>query len=310
MPPPHVEILKRRLKRLSSVPDNFIGRMKAVQVDQYNRIVMLLKRLDLAGDVIDSRSKSNYQLVDKLREDLHDYILRSDYADAVKEFAGEFNKQKKVNEEYYKTISSDFDAIAADEIVNKIQKSTVRNLYIDKLNSDYLAPLEGILNTAISSQAGFDETLRYIRLFVEGNDEVDGSISRYAKQLAHDSFANADRAYGNAVSDELELDFYLWAGGEVPGTRCFCIERHEKYYHWKEIAAWGRGEDVGECGFPWQGMNKATDENTIFVYAGGHNCLHTVAGVSTFDVPREVILRNVENGNYSPSEFERKEFGL
>lgn len=302
--PPNTEILKRKLKRLQAVPDTFLGRLKAIQREQFTLVVSKLKRLDLVSNSI-AASRKNFLLIDTLREDLYHELLRSEYVDVVKDFATEFDKQKALNEDYYDTTS-----VNGDASVSAIKRQTVEALITDSVKSNYLTPLESVLNNAVSSNAGFDETLKIIQLFIEGSDEVDGSIQRYSKQIAHDSFANSDRAYSNIVSDELGFEFYLYAGTEVPTTRCFCDERHGKFYHWKEIAAWGRGDNVGDCGFPWQGMNRATNEDTIFNYAGGYNCLHTIAGVSIFDTPADVVRRNVENGNYEPSEYESKVFNL
>jgi hypothetical protein len=305
-----LELLNKKNRRLRTIPDTFLKRLNQIQRLQYDIITAKLKQLQIRGETI-TPSRANLLIVDELREELRENLATGEYVDAVREFSREFDKQKAVNSEYYSSLDAGrYSGEVADEVVRNIKQSTVRALIEDTINPGFLNPIENVLNTAVADGAGFAETLKYIRNFVEGDENVDGGLLRYAKQLAHDSFANADRGYSGAVADELELEFFIYAGGEVAATRCFCDKRAGKYYHYKEIEAWGRGEGLGECGFPWAGMNRATDDKTIFTYAGGYNCMHSIQGVSIFMVPPDDVQRNVDNGNYSPTEFERVELGL
>ena len=164
----------------------------------------------------------------------------------------------------------------------------------------------------VTSGAGFRESVASIRDFVEGTDTTNGKLLQYSKQIAHDQFAFSDRGYTNAVSDELEAEWYFYAGDEIPTSRCFCIERHDKYWHYKEIEKWGEGQDLGECksGDLWKGAHIDTNAQTIFVYLGGYFCMHSLQPVSIFVVPKEIVERNIANGNYEPSVFEIDEIGL
>lgn len=305
-----IERLLKKNRRLRSVPDSFIKKLSVVEKNQFFLIAEKMRSFQTKGVSI-TISKANLLIIDDLKAELRADLLAGDYKTIVKEFIKEFDGQKKINEEYYSDVSKNpFSTEVADQLVKTIKTQTVEALMHDTIEKDYLRPLETILNNSVGTGAGFDETLRRINTFIEGEQDADGRLQQYAKQLAHDSFANSDRAFGSAVADELQLDFFLYAGDEIATTRCFCLSRHGKFYHRKEIAAWGRGEDVGDCGFPWKGMNEATDENTIFNYAGGYNCMHTIAGVSIFDTPTDDIQRNISNGNYEPSKYETENLDL
>lgn len=303
--------LKKKNERLISVPAKFVKGVKKAQSGSYNLIVAGLK-LETVGDYIKA-SEKNFLAVDEMRQRLKDYLLTGDYKDAVAEYAGEFEAQKTFNKDYFDSILSGgekYSLTVADNIVSNIKKNTVELLINDSLNKDFLTPLESVLNNAVATGASYQETVSFIRTFVEGNEEVDGGILRYAKQLAHDSFANSDRAYSNAIADDLEGEWFVWSGESIETTRCFCHERKNKYFHYKEIEAWGRGENVGSCGFPWAGMNRDTNDKTIFIYGGGYGCLDSIMMVSVFDVPEEDFKRNIANGNYEPSEYEKEFFGV
>lgn len=283
-----------------------------MQREVFKALLKKLASLETVNGQIVSSLK-NMEVVDSIRNFLHDELLATNYPKAVKEFADEFTVQSQLTKSYYAAaFETNFSTAVADAVVKQIKKQVVQALITDSVQAGFLTPLENVLTVAVNSGASFAETVASIRNFVEGSDKVDGRILQYSKQLAHDSFANSDRAYNSQIADELDIEWYLWAGGEVAQSRCFCIERHGKYYHYKEVEAWGRGEDIGDCKTDngWAGMNRATNEKTIFTYGGGYGCLHTVAGVSIFDVPKEDVERNVKNGNYELSKTEMGFFGL
>jgi len=301
-----------RLNRLITVPDAFLERLPAVQRRVFEKLLERLSKLQTKDGNILFNSE-NKRIIESLRTYIHDELLSTDYPKAVKNFSDEFITQGNLTKSYYQSaFDTTFSTALAESSVKTIQKSVVRSLITDSVEANFLTPLENVLNIAVQSGAGFTDTVKNIREFVEGSDTTDGRILQYSKQLAHDSFANADRSYNAVVSDELGIEWYLWAGGEIATSRCFCIERHGKYYHRKEVEMWGRKEGLGDCnvGDGWAGMNRNTDEKTIFIYGGGYGCLHTVAGVSIFDVPKEDVRRNVDNGNYTPSKVEAEYFGV
>lgn len=305
-------IIKEKQRRLEDVPGKVLSQVEKTQKRIFEEIISLANELTLKDGFIEPTSK-NLALVDRIVSDLRIAITDSEYFDAVKEFGKQFDVQQKVNEKYFKEAFEDFKSPdIAEAMVNQAKKATVEALLGAPLDVNWLNPLQKTLTDLVSSGASWKESVKTIREFAEGSDEVDGKLLQYSKQIAHDAFAYSDRAYSNAVADDLEGEWYFYAGGELPTTRCFCEERFQQYFHFKEIEAFGRGENLGECrsGGLWQGANRNTNEQTIFLYAGGHNCLHSWVLVSIFDVPKEVVQRNIDNGNYEPSQFEIEEIGL
>lgn len=304
-----LDILKKKNRRLVVVPGEFLKNIVRVQGSVTDYITALIAKLHMNGDAFLADEKNN-ALIDELRVKVKEYLMNGDYIKSVTEFSKEFDTQKNLNNDYYAIVSEKtFSTALGDSIVQGIKRRTVRSLISDSLNKGFLDPIESVLYTAVGAGAGYLETVTSIQNFIKGNDEIDGAILRYAKQLAGDAFANADRGYSKVIVDDLGIDWFNWSGDIIASSRCFCIERHGKYYHRNEIMAWGRGENVGDCGYPWDGMNRDTNENTIFNYAGGYGpCLHSIMGVSIFDVPKEDVLRNVENGNHEASDFEKEFF--
>lgn len=305
-------IIKEKQSRLENIPNRLLSQVQKTQKRLFEEILSKANELTLKDGFIELSTK-NLALVDEIIADLRIAITDSEYFDAVKEFGKEFDLQQKINEKYFSQAFDDFKSPEiAEALVKQAKTATVDALLGAPLDVNWLKPMEKTLTDLVSSGASWKESVKTIRDFVEGNDEVDGKMLQYSKQIAHDAFAYSDRSYSNAVADELEGEWYFYAGGELPTTRCFCEERNGKYFHFKEIEAFGRGENLGDCksGDLWQGANRQTNEQTIFLYAGGHRCQHSWLLVSIFDTPKEVIQRNIDNGNYEPSQFEIEELGL
>lgn len=300
------DLIKKKNQRLQSIPDALLSVVEKTQKQIYSEIISLLDKLERTGGAI-TVSEQNLLIMSEIMDDLKKVLFESDYPDAVKDFAKEFDVQKKVNDDYFnKAFETEADKTVAEALVKKAKADAVQALLDSPLDDNFLKPIENILIDSIATGSGFTETLKAIQDFVEGSDDKDGKLLSYSKQIAHDDFAFSDRSYANAISDDLEVEWYYYSGGTLDTTRCFCKERHEKYFHYKEIQAWGEGKDLGECrsGDLWQGAVPSTNAQTIFIYAGGFGCIHSIMPVSVFQVPKDVIQRNIANGNYEPSDKE------
>ncbi len=299
------ELLSTKNKRLLSIPDEFLSAIEKVQKSFFTE---LLARLDVIERENGFISADYANLIEATQIDLKDVLDETKYDEVVKKFTDQFDAQKELNDKYFKESNSDFnvDSKFANEVYSQAKDDAVRLLMDSPLDEKFLKPLEDILFDSVSTGASWRETLSSIREYAEGGDSVDGKLLQYSKQIAHDSFAYADRLYTNAVADEMESEWYFYSGAEIATTRCFCKERHEQYFHYKEIEAWGRGENLADCkvGNLWAGADPNTNAQTIFIYAGGFNCGHSIMPVSVFDVPKSVIERNMNNGNYRPSDAE------
>jgi len=112
----------------------------------------------------------------------------------------------------------------------------------------------------------------------------------------------SDRSYTSAVSEDLQAEWFLYAGNTIKTSREFCVERHNHYYYYKTIEDWSH-ED-------WSGKIPGTNEKTIFTTAGGFSCRHSIIPVSINIVPRKVILDAIENWGFRPTDFEKRELDL
>lgn len=310
-------LINKKSDRLEDVPKEFLRSVEKYQKKLFVNVLVLLDNIkrDSEGKIIfSSEDLSNLNAVKAIQDEIKNFILGSDYVKFVDEFAQEFDVQALLANQYFSDVFPAFTrSIAAEATLAASKESAVTLLIGEPLDTNFLLPIKGLLENSVQSNASWTDTVQSIRDYVEGTEAADGRLLHYSKQIATDSFSISDRSYTNVISEEVEAQWYFIQGNLLPSTRCFCEQRKGKYFHWKEIAAWGDGLNIGECdlgGGTWAGMRAGTNAETIFNYFGGYGCVDSVNPVSVFDVPMEVIQRNIDNGNYEPTEKEMELLGI
>ena len=295
-------IIKQKVGRLETVPTKFEKMVFESQKKIFDDILSLLDKLERSnGSIV--MSSNNLLIVDEIAAETKKVILGGEYTQAVKEFAGEFDQQAIINSDYFdKAFGTFTETELAAQILTSTKTIAVEAM-IGSVDNNFVLPLKDLLTKSVSSGSSWVDMVKEIKEFAEGGKEVDGKLLRYAKQIASDTFATSDRSYTNAIVEDSDYVWFLYSGGVIGGTRIFCDQRNDRYYHKKEIEKWA---DIEK----WDGKVKGTDEKSIFIYAGGYNCKHSILPVSILLVPKLDIQRNIKNGNFIPSDFEKKELNL
>lgn len=291
-----------KIRRLSSVPDDFLKKIPRSESELYDRVIELLSRFEIKNGAF-AITNANLKLAAEISDLLRKSLLATDYVKAVTEFASQFDKQKKINQELF---SKAFPEFTVSSIANATVAIAKRNAIDMLLNSEpdvkLIKPLRDTLEQAVINGSGYKETLTSIRNFIEGTEDTDGALLRYSSRLAHDAFAISDASYISLVSEELDAEWFKYAGDVIATSREFCEQRHNQFFYYKEIESWGELE--------WDGKIPGTNSSTIYTYRGGFSCRHSIIPVSMFAVPMDVIKRNIENGNFTPTAKEAELLGL
>ena len=299
------ELIAEKTRRLTTVPDAYLSDVERAQKRLFPQIVDILRQLsvDSAGNII--LNAANLTLASDVKALVQDILSQSEYITAVREFASQMTEQGKVSNELF---AKAFDGFTPRPIAEALLKTTQRNavdLMVNAIGNQRFADVvRENIETAISSNAGFTETVRQLQTIVTGDDEVDGKLLQYNKQIAHDTFAIADRNYTSAVSEELEAEWFFYSGSEIETTRPFCAARHNEYFYYREIEQWP--STAGD----WAGRIPGTNSSTIYSYAGGYNCRHSIIPVSIRRVPESKIREAISKYGFEPTEAEAELLGL
>ena len=266
-----------------------------------NFIWKKLGELTLKADGTIEMSVANLKRAAKITEELKSILYQSDYIQAVTDFASSFDIQKKVTDKYFnkafpefKTIDTEF----ADAVFQSAKQNAVESLATSTVTTNFLEPLKKEINSIVSNGMDYKDAVKTIREYAIGKGERKGKLMQYSSQIAYDSIATSDRAYTSAIAESLDVEWFYYAGGLLPTSREFCIQRDAQYYHYKEVESWAK--------LNWQGKMENTTSQNIYEKCGGYNCNHTLIPISIDQVPKDVISRNKRNGNYIPTKFDEK----
>ena len=303
------EIIKLKIARLDDVPNLYTDGIKQVQKDIMQELLDSLEKLKRDEDGNIKKTKANLAIVEDIVRDLKKIFGRSEYISLTKEFINEFDEQAKITDSFFTKTFGDFDDNKFNELALQKSKEQAYELMagVPYVTTYLYNPVKSLLTDSIIAGDSYVKTVKAIKQVVQGgtikNKTLEGKLYRYAKQIAYDTFAVADRGYTNNIALDLDIEWYAYRGGLIEDSRDFCIARNGKYFHREEVIAWGK---LGN----WDGKIPATDEKTIFVYAGGYACLHSILPTSIALVPKDVLLRNIKNGNYKPNEKEKEILGI
>lgn len=271
-------IVKRKLDRLESVPNEFLTAMEKIQLNRFKDVVSLLDQLDYAGGNL-VLNETNLLRIEGIVEQVKDVLTGDEFESAVGKLMDEMAEQADITYSYFAAIDPAFEVPAiASSLVKARQSEAIASL-LDSTNFYLTNPTRNAIADAIQTGASRQQLIETLRFLVQGDDEIDGRLLRSTRLVVSDAFAISDRVVTNEIADQLGLQWYLYAGGLLDTTRPFCKARNGKFFHRKEIESWA-SED-------WSGKMANTDSKTIFVVAGGYNCQHSLLPVSEAVVPIE-----------------------
>lgn len=284
--------LAEKLDKIVSQASSKFEKSVVTTQDKINgQVIAILKDLDVDKDGYIIQNQANRKILQKASNAFDSAIKDSPYFDGLQDYTNSIGNITKVNSEYFNFISEGYKPNA--QYISSLKNDTVSSLESllmnEGLESQIKAPLVNILNQNINSSAKFTDLLKQVQEYIVGTKELDGQLLRYSKQITTDALFNYSRGYQQAVTSDLGLEWYLYSGGLTEGgkyssgSRDFCIARVGNYYHHSEIEKWASSE--------WSGKRKGTNSSTIFIYAGGYFCKHSIIPVSKEAVPKSVLNR-------------------
>lgn len=290
-------IIDLKLDRLDNIPEAFNSAVVSSQRQILNSIIDLIGQLDVQGGFIQT-TEANFRLVELITNQLGEIVFDTDYSDAIITFASEFDTQAVVNQGYYaKIVGNKIDDKSLYQNMLRVSKSDAVNLLDSPAIQNRISPgMKNILLSSVSNNQSFSELVEALNLEIIGDATREGSLLKWTKQIARDSYSIADQRYTNIIAEDLDFEWYQYSRGTVKDTRDFCLVRQGRFYHKSEIELWPTTNGSFQAnpaprGEQWQGRNPDTNSATIWYFRGGFNCLHAFLPVSVSQVPAHVIAR-------------------
>jgi len=262
----------------------------------FDQMSLLLNKLALDSEGLIIQNQANRNILAQAGQYFNNSM--GEYNDSINTLPNTLGNINSQNALY-------FDAVVDSFKPNSLYITSIRNQTIVQIESLLLnegieltlkQPIISILNQNINTGAAYSDLVKQLRTFILGNNEVEGTLLRYSKQIVTDTLFNYNRALQEAVSVNSGLIWIKYTGVVTlkklpkkspaysdPGkklvtTRDFCLSRIGKYYHKKEVEKWAT--------LTWDGKRAGTTSSTIFIYAGGYNCRHQLIYVHESTVPK------------------------
>lgn len=206
--------------------------------------------------------------INKFRAELEKVILAGALADGYNQLIAEYKELVGMANGYFSLLSISYDKLLYKEIYKDsilfLKESLtgagvsqfVVNPIVDKL---YELNLKGIKKKDLKA---------FLKEFFDKNNIT----NRYIEQITTDSLYQMTSNYQLKISEDLNIEYYYYAGTRMKTSRQFCISRYGKVYTKKEVQSWAE--------LTWQGKVPGTDKSSIFYYRGGYNCRHTLRPIS------------------------------
>lgn len=234
--------------------------------------------IDLAGNLsLDAkdRAKTLKEMI-KLKKDISDTIINNSlYQTQVAEVISGFEMLSKLSNDYISTIIDDFKP--KTELYKAILETNIATtkdaLLGAGIRNNFGTAIQEVLKDNIAGIGTRSELNKTLRAFIEGTDTEKAFLNRYIKQTTNDAVMTFNAEYIQTIADDLDVEYYLYAGTIIEDTRSFCQARTGRFFTKEEVEKW-----AGLKG--WQGRMAGTNSSTIFIYRGGYNCRHQLWPVS------------------------------
>jgi hypothetical protein len=119
--------------------------------------------------------------------------------------------------------------------------------------------------------------IKLLKVHITGTENIDGSLVKYYKGFAFDTYQQFDRVSNVEYAKELDLQAFIYEGGLIETSREFCIKRDGKVFTIDEAATW-----VNDPTLP---KTKEERETGVVIYNpledfGRFNCRHMIRYIS------------------------------
>jgi hypothetical protein len=258
--------------------DNALPKVFAKLTDQ---VIDLASNLSLDAK---DRAKTLREMI-KLKKDIADTIVNNSlYQTQVAEVIKGFEMLSELSNEYISTILDNFSP--KTELYKAILEtniSTTKEALLGAgIRNNFGTAIQEVLKDNISGIGTRSELNKTLRKFIEGSPQDAPFLNRYIKQTTNDAVMTFNAEYIQTIADDLDVEYYIYAGTIIEDTRSFCQARTGRYFTTDEVKNWANLKG-------WQGRMSGTNSSTIFIYRGGYNCRHQLWPVSKeqYDAAKE-----------------------
>lgn len=285
------------LSHVEDTVNGFNESIPDIEKQIYNRLVALLKDLDIKNGII-KNTVANLKAISRMKSDIEKIVFSPKYQANVTDFLKAYSVVSDLNNKYFEALVEDFKP---GPLLAKIKRSaidiTADGLTEAGINANVIDPVRKMLLTAVTTGGSYADLIDTLRTNIVSEGKNLGTLQRYTRQITTDSINQFSASYNNAIASGLNLRWYMYVGSNLTTTRPFCKHLSaKKYIHEQELPMILKGDIDGyhvpfnvKTGI-WYGGIPGTNESNFPVYRGGYNCGHQLYPVNEISVPKAVRI--------------------
>jgi hypothetical protein len=286
------------LKQLNLAIDKFNSSLNVVQSSVLAEVELLIKDITVSGGNV-VQSVVNLKKINRLKDIINEVVISPEYTQRVIDFGKAFDTVTSIQEGYFAALVEDFSAPAVLEQIKKLAiEDTIAGLTGAGIEAGISNKIAALLKQNIEEGAKYTDMVKELTTFIKGNSETLGAFEKYAGQITTDAINQYAATYNMIVSEDLGMDWFIYAGALVAGSRELCEKLvAKKYVHRSELPAIVKGKIDGvqipiypKTGLPY-GMIAGTNSNNFQIRRGGNKCNHLLMPTSEERVPEEIRKR-------------------
>lgn len=248
----------------------------------FNKLISELEKSD--GKIISNGE--NVKLSTALDE-IFKSFEQNEYLKIVNAFSLDLNRIGDLNDKYFEVVAEDQKKFKkAQKEVRSIMRERIgvntegklkKDGYLDRLIKDNTLKqkVKELTFKAVTSGQPFDKYVARMERLIVGAPNVSGGLQKHFQQFAYDTFAQYNRTTSKLYATKLDLKVFIYQGGEIKTSRCFCIDRDGKVFTAEEAEKWKTLVNK-ECG---PIMEKDSQYDPL-IDLGGINCRHSTDYIS------------------------------
>lgn len=233
-----------------------------------NEVIDLISELSLDPE---DRAKNLIEII-ALKRKIGDALVNNPlYQTQVQAITEGFKELANLSDDFMSTILDDYSR--KQDLYKAILKANVEitkdALLGAGVRTNFEVAIRELLKANISGVGDKRDLRKVLTQFIQGTEAEKPFLQRYITQVTNDSVMTFNREYLNTISEDLDVEYYVYSGTIIGDSRPFCVARAGRSYTKAQVKSWGK---LGS----WQGKIPGTNEVTIFSYCGGYNCRHTI----------------------------------
>jgi len=284
--------------------EDFNNGVESSQEKLFNKLETILKNeIETKGSVI-KPSVKNYKLISKLRQEIINSILNTEYISNLRRFMDAHEVIAGLIEVYFGTMIADYSPKVNDTVRKSLIETTINSLSEVGIGVNIADPIRDILTTNITTGGNYSELTKQLRDSLLTTKFGDGALVRYTKQISTDAINQYSAQYMQSIANDLEFEWFQYVGSNITTTRAFCNHLTDKrYIHISELPEIlngiidGHKIPLNKQGIP-VGMIEGTNESNFKIYRGGYNCRHQLYPISEVLVPNNIVMMVKNSSEY------------